>query len=77
MQRIICNRVYDTQTSTIVKKVTFGWFGDTYGYEETLYQTEDGYFFLYTNGGEHSKYTCEKIKRMSAQKANEWLSQNN
>ena len=77
MQRIICNRVYDTQTATLVKKVTFGWFGDPNGYEETLYKTEDGYFFFYTNGGATSKYTQEKLKRMSVQKANEWLSQNN
>ena len=77
MQRIICNRVYDTQTATLVKKVTFGWFGDPNGYEETLYKTEDGYFFFYTNGGSTSKYTQEKLKRLSAQKANEWLSQNN
>ena len=56
MQKIICKKVYDTDTSKIVKKVTFGCFGDENGYEETLYQTESGNYFLYTNGGANSKY---------------------
>ncbi len=73
MQKIICKKVYDTQTSTIVKKVTFGNFGCPDGYEETLYKTESGNFFLYTNGGENSKYTKENIARLSAEKATAWL----
>ena len=64
MQKIICNKVYDTETAAIIKKVTFSYFGDPNGYEETLYQTGDGFFFLYTNGGEKSKYTKENIKRI-------------
>ena len=77
MQRTICNKVYDTQTATMLKKVTFGYFGDPNGYEETLYQTPEGSFFLYTNGGERSKYTKENIKRLSAAKADAWLKENN
>ena len=50
-----------------------GEFGDPAGYEETLYKTEKGYFFLYVNGGEESPYTKEDIKCMSAKKAEEWL----
>ena len=73
MQKTICKKVYDTETSTIVKKVTFGYFGSSDGYEETLYQTESGHFFLYTNGGAESKYTKEDITRMSAEKKNAWL----
>ena len=73
MQKIICKKVYDTDTSKIVKKVTFGCFGDENGYEETLYQTESGNYFLYTNGGANSKYPKEDITRMSAEKANAWL----
>ena len=76
MQKIICKKVYDTETSTIVKKVTFGAFGSPDGYEETLYQTESGHFFLYTNGGAESKYTKEDITRMSAEKKNAWLKDN-
>ena len=76
MQKIICKKIYDTATSTIVKKVTVGYFGDPNGYEETLYKTEEGLFFLYTNGGETSKYTKENITRMSADKASAWLKEN-
>lgn len=76
MQKIICKKVYDTETSTLVKKVTCGYFGCPEGYEETLYQTESGNYFLYTNGGEQSKYTKENITRMSAEKAKEWLAAN-
>ena len=55
MQKIICKKVYDTQTATLIKKVTVGVYGDPKGYEESLYQTESGHFFLYTNGGAESK----------------------
>jgi hypothetical protein len=73
MQKIICKKVYDTATSTLVKKVTNGAYGDPNGYEESLYQTESGNYFLYTNGGADSKYAKEDIKRMSAEKAEAWL----
>jgi hypothetical protein len=73
MQKIICKKVYDTQTSTLVKKVTWGEYGNPAGYEESLYQTETGNYFLYTNGGAESKYTKEDITRMSADKAKAWL----
>ena len=52
MQKIICNKLYDTTTATVVKKVTNGEWGDPAGYEETLYVTPEGYYFLYTFGGE-------------------------
>ena len=77
MQRMICKKVYDTATSELIKKVTFSYFGDPNGYEESLYKTEGGFFFLYTNGGETSKYTNEKIKRMSAERAKIWLQEQN
>ena len=65
--------MYDTETSTLIKKVTFGEFGSPDGYEESLYQTESGHFFLYTNGGAESKYPKEDITRMSAEKKDLWL----
>lgn len=76
MQKIICKKVYDTETATLVKKVTVGYYGDPNGYEEILFKTENGLFFLYTNGGETSKYTKENITRMSAEKASAWLKEN-
>ena len=76
MQKTICKKVYDTETSTLIKKVTFGEFGDPMGYEESLYQTESGNFFLYTNGGEASKYKKEDITRMGVEKKDAWLNAN-
>ena len=73
MKKIICGVEYDTTLSTVVKKVTNGYFGDPAGYEETLYVTESGKYFLYTNGGEESKYTTENIKRMSAKAAEAFI----
>ena len=51
--------------------------GDPAGYEESLYVTAGGKFFLYTNGGEESKYTKENITRMSAKSADEWKKSHN
>ena len=73
MKKIICKVEYDTENSEIVSKNTFGNYGDSDGYEETLYITKDGKYFLYVNGGVDSKYPVENITRMSKAKAEEWL----
>ncbi|MBQ4206827.1 MAG: hypothetical protein II621_00825 [Clostridia bacterium] len=73
MKKIICKREYDTEVSTLIEKRTSGAFGDPAGYEETLYQTPKGYYFLYVNGGEDSPYQKEDIKSVSAAKAEAWL----
>ena len=76
MKKIICKVEYDTEASELVLKKVNGNFGDADGYEETLYKTANGKFFLYTNGGADSKYPTEDIKRLSAAKADEWLAAN-
>ena len=76
MKKIICKVEYDTEASELIAKKTVGQFGDPDGYEEVLYKTESGKFFLYTNGGEESPYKKEDIKRLAAAKAEEWLSEN-
>ena len=75
MKKIICKVEYDTETSELIKKRTAGAFGDPDGYEESLYKTEGGKFFLYTFGGPESKYASEAIKRMSAASAEAWLAE--
>lgn len=75
MLKTICGKIYDTDASTVVKSKTVGTFGDPTGYEETLYQTEGGLYFLYVNGGEESIYPKEDIKRMSKANAEKWLSE--
>lgn len=73
MKKIICKVEYDTEASELIEKRAYGAFGDPAGYEETLYKTEGGKYFLYQFGGESSPFAKETIKRMSAEKANEWL----
>jgi len=69
-------KVFDTETATVVKKVTSGAYGDPAGYEKTMYQTPEGDFFLYTNGGEASPCKEEKITSMCKAKALTWLEEN-
>ena len=76
MQKIICKKLYDTDTATAVKKKVYGSFGDPEGYEEILFVTEENNYFLYTRGGDKSKYPKEDIKRMSKATAEEWKKEN-
>ena len=72
MKKIICKVEYDTEASVLVAKYTSGEFGDPTGYEESLYVTEGGKYFIYVNGGEESVHAKEDIKRISAAKVEEW-----
>ena len=74
MKKIICKKEYDTETAELQKKFTCGSYGDPAGYEECLFRTPDGFYFLYVNGGEDSPYPQEEIRRMARAKAEEWLS---
>ena len=73
MKKTICKVEYDTATATLVKKYAVGVFGDPAGYEESLYVTEKGNYFLYVNGGEASPYPAEDIKRIAKTKVDEWI----
>ena len=73
MKKVICKKEYDTETAELVKKYTFGTFGDPAGYEELLYKTPGGLYFLYVDGGEASPYPQEDILRIAKTKVNEWL----
>ena len=75
MKKIIAKTLYDTDTAELVHKHTFGAIGESDGYEETLYKTNEGKYFLYVNGGADSPYPDENIKRISSAKAEEWLAE--
>ncbi|MBQ8895160.1 MAG: hypothetical protein IJ043_12225 [Clostridia bacterium] len=75
MKKTICKYEYDTEKAVIVKKSTSGSFGDTAGYEETLYQTADGKYFIYVNGGADSIYPNEDIKRIAKAKIEAWIAE--
>ncbi len=73
MKKVIRKREYDTQTATVVKKVTVSYFGDPAGYEEILFQTPDGLYFEYVRGGEQSPYPREDIQCIAKTKVKAWL----
>lgn len=64
---------YDTAVSTIDKKFTYGVPGDPSGYEETLYITNDGRYFVYTYGGSNSKYPRENIIPIPREDVKHWM----
>ena len=72
MKKIICKKEYDTETATLIQKCTVGAFGDPAGYEESLYQTPEGLYFIYGVGGEASIYPTEDIQRLAKTKVKEW-----
>ena len=73
MKKTIYKREYDTQTATVIKKYTYSYYGDPNGYEETLFQTPDGLYFLYVKGGESSPYPQEDILRLAKAKVDQWI----
>lgn len=73
MRVLIDGAVYDTSEASIDKKFTFGAPGDAKGYEETLFITSDGRYFIYTNGGNKSKYTQESITPIAREQVLEWV----
>lgn len=73
MKKTICNKEYDTETATLVKACSYGQLGDPAGYEEDLYQTPTGLYFLHVGGGETSPYPTEDILRLAKTKVKDWL----
>lgn len=73
MKKIICKKEYDTETATLIKAYSCGELGDPKGYEEDLYQTPDGLYFLHVGGGAESIYPEEDIKRLGKAKKDEWI----
>ena len=65
--------LYDTASSKINKKFTYGAPGDPCGYEETLYITSDGRYFIYTYGGLNSKYPTENVTPVSREHVKSWI----
>ena len=65
--------LYDTATSTVDKKFTYGVPGDPSGYEETLYITSDGRYFIYTYGGSKSKCPCENVTPIARDEVKSWI----
>ena len=73
MKKTICRKEYDTETAELICKYTSGSFGDEAGYEEILFKTPEGNYFVYGNGGPASPYPEEKISRISEGKTKAWI----
>ena len=73
MIKTICKKEYNTETATVIKKITYSFYGDPNGYEEILFQTPDGLYFVYGRGGEASPYPEEEITRLAKNKVDAWI----
>ena len=66
--------VYDTNTAEPLGNRAYSYYGDPAGYEETLYKTKGGLYFLWGIGGAESPYAeGEDIRPISEKKAKAWL----
>lgn len=58
MRKVIERRVYDTETALLIAEYWNGLGSDDFGYfEENLYRTKKGSFFLYGSGGPLTQYS--------------------
>ena len=73
MQVKIGTVLYDTETATLIKHTTHSYFGDPEGYEEKIYCTPSGCYFLWGKGGENSPYPTERIIRIAKSKIDAYL----
>ena len=73
MKKIINRKVYNTETAEKLGTAIAGTFGDPAGYEESLYKTKKGLYFLYGIGGADSIYPQEDIKALTEKEATGWM----
>ena len=72
MRKSINGKIYDTETGHLFDSKSVGEFGDTRGYEEKLYATKTGLYFIYGIGGADSPYPKGTIKPLTNDEADEW-----
>ena len=66
--------VYDTTKAEALGNKAFSYYGDPAGYEETLYKTKGGLYFLWGIGGTESPYNAgEDIRHVTEKEAKAWL----
>lgn len=72
MKKSISRKVYNTDTAELIKTNNYGEFGDPAGYQESLYKTPKGDFFIYGVGGAESKYPEEDIVTVTPEEAEQF-----
>ena len=66
--------IYDTAKAEALGNRAYSYYGDPAGYEETLYKTKGGLFFLHGIGGVESPYPeGEDIQPISQAEAEDWM----
>ena len=58
MRKVINGKVYDTETAEWIADYSYSYHGDFHWYEESLYRTKKGTYFLSGEGGGMSKYAA-------------------
>jgi len=86
MKKVINNKVYDTEAAKLLGSSNNGHRPNDFDYyEESLYRTKSGNYFLHGEGGANSRYGVwhgnsggpgEKIMPMSYSEATEWAQKN-
>ena len=75
MKKIIKGRIYDTEKAKQLNFKYVGEYGDADGYEEKLYLTKSGQYFIFGAGGSESPYPQPVIKPIEKEQADEWLAE--
>ena len=75
MKKIIKGRIYDTDKAKQLNFKYAGEYGDAGGYEERLYLTKSGQYFIFGTGGSDSLYPKPTIKPIKKEQADEWLAE--
>ena len=66
---------YSLKESEKIGGYIHGEYGDPRGFEETLYQSKNGEYFIVGKGGMESRYKGENIISISNEDANQWINQ--
>ena len=72
MKKVINKTTYNTDTAELLTSKAVGQFGEESGYEEKLYVTKKGAYFLHCIGGADSKYAEEEIIPLTNSEKEEW-----
>lgn len=75
MKKIIKGSRYNTETARFIRKVDHSNEKET-GWEERLYRTKSGLWFLHSFGGKKSRYAVPIIQPISEDAAVAWLDDN-
>jgi len=65
MRATVKGKTYDTETAELLESKVEGEYGDTRGYEEKVYRTKTGLYFIHGVGGADSPYPKETIKPLT------------